>query len=320
MSVSRRSHMEGDLSGGTPASLVWNQQEGRLRAGWRLLGFLALLMVVAAGEARLRGALAGHLPDLYDAVVRAIAFALMIAAVLLLAGRVLDRRRIADFGLQVSRGWWSDLARGLGLGAALMLGVLALELALGWVRITDTFVASPGQPFAATIVLGLVAVAAVAFGEEASYRGYPVKNLTEAFGRSRVADIATVSLPALFFGMAHVSNPGSTWLSSVNTVIFGLLFGTAYLLTGELAFPIGLHLAWDYLQGILFGVVNTGAHYGSVLVLAPSGSSTTRWTGLPYGVEAGVLGTVAFTTGIVIIVVWMRGRRGTDLEQPLSAE
>ncbi len=319
MSVSRRSHMEGDPRAGTPASLVWNQQEGRLRAGWRLLGFLALLMVVAAGEARLRGALAGHLPDLYDAVVRAIAFALMIAAVLLLAGRVLDRRRIADFGLHLSRGWWSDLARGLGLGAALMLGVLALELAMGWVRITDTFVASPGQPFAATIVLGMVAVVAVAFGEEASFRGYPVKNLTEAFGRSRVADVATVSIPALFFGMAHVSNPGATWLSSVNTVIFGLLFGTAYLLTGELAFPIGLHLAWDYLQGILFGVVNTGAHYGSVLVLAPSGSSTTRWTGLPYGVEAGVLGTVAFTTGIVIIVVWMRGRRGTDLEPPLRA-
>ena len=89
---------------------------------------------------------------------------------------------------------------------------------------------------------------------------------------------------------------------------------------GELAFPIGLHLASDYLQGTLFGVVNTGAHYGSVLVLAPSGSSTTRWTGLPYGVEAGVLGTVAFTTGIVIIVAWMRGRRGTDLEQPLGAE
>src|SRR6188508_3126713 len=71
MSVSRRSHIEGDLSAGTPASLVWNQHEGRLRAGWRLLGFLAMLMVVAAGEARLRGALAGHLPDLYDAVVRA---------------------------------------------------------------------------------------------------------------------------------------------------------------------------------------------------------------------------------------------------------
>ena len=202
------SHVEGDPRAGAPARVVWNQREGRLRAGWRLLGFFALLMVVAAGEGRLRSTLAGHLPDLDDAVVRALAFALMIAAVLLLAGRVLDRRRVADFGLHLSRRWWSDLARGLGLGAGLMLGVLALELAMGWVKITDTFVASPGQPFAATIVLGLVAVVAVAFGEEASYRGYPVKNLTEAFGRSCVADVATVSIPALFFGMAHVFVPG----------------------------------------------------------------------------------------------------------------
>jgi membrane protease YdiL (CAAX protease family) len=277
-------------------------------------------MVVAEGEARLREALAGRLPDLYDAAVRATAFALMILVVLLLAGRLLDHRRIADYGLHLNRRWWTDLARGLGLGAGLMLGVLALELAMGWVSVTHTFVASPGQPFAATILLGLVAVAAVAFGEEASYRGYPIKNLTEAFGRSRSADVATVSLPALFFGMAHMSNPGATWLSTTNTVIFGALFGTAYLLTGELAFPIGLHLAWDYLQAFVFGVVNTGAHYGSVLVLAPSGGSAARWIGLPYGVEAGILGTIAFTTGFVIIVAWTRNRRGTTLEKPLGGE
>lgn len=312
MRVTRRDQFAQDERAYRPGSLVWNQREGRPRAGWRLLGFFALLMVVAALENRLQSALEGRLPDLYDAAVRAVAFALMIAAALVLAGRVLDRRRIADFGLHLGRRWWTDLARGLGLGALLMLGVLALELTLGWVKITDTVVAAPGQPFAATIVVGLVAVAAVAFGEEGSFRGYPITNLTEALGRSRWAEVATVSLPALFFGMAHVSNPGATWLSTTNTVIFGMLFGTAYLLTGELAVPIGLHLGWDYLQGILFGVTGTGAHYGSLLVLSPGGGSTTRWTGLPYGVEAGYLGTIALTTGLVIIVYWLRGRHATE--------
>jgi hypothetical protein len=151
----------------------------------------------------------------------------------------------------------------------------------------------------------------VAFGEEASYRGYPIRNLTEAFGRSRRASVAAIFMPALFFGMAHVTNPGATWLSTTNTVIFGLLCGTAYLLTGELAFPIGLHFTWDYMQGIVFGVTGTPAHYGSVLVLAPSGGST-LWTGLPYGVEAGLLGTIAITTGFGLMVAWMRIRRNAD--------
>lgn len=94
-------------------------------------------------------------------------------------------------------------------------------------------------------------------------------------------------------------------MSSVSTVLFGLLCGTAFPLTGELALPIGLHLARDYLQGIVFGVTSTGSQYGSVLVRAPSGGSVSRWTGLPYGVEAGILGTVALTTGFALLVAWM---------------
>lgn len=310
----RASRGSSPASGRTaPTTIVWNGREGRLRAGWRLLGFFGLLMVVAAAEGRLRVALAGRLPDLYDAAVRAVAFAVMIAAALLLASRLLDRCKIADFGFHISRRWWADLARGVGLGALLMLGVLAVEVTMGWVKITDIFVAAPGQPFAATILLGLVAVAAVAFGEEASFRGYPIKNFTEAFGRSRRARVAAVAIPALFFGVAHVTNPGATWLSSTNTVAFGLLCGTAYLLTGELAFPIGLHLAWDYLQGFVFGVAGTGSHYGSVLMLAPSGGEATRWTGLPYGVEAGMLGTIAITTGFALLIAWTRIQRGADL-------
>ena len=298
MSVRRRSNSEGNV--------VWNGREGRLRAGWRLLGFVVLLLLVAVVEDRLRVALEGRLPDLYDGVVRALAFALLVAAVLLLASRIFDRRRVADYGLHVSRRWWAQLGLGLGLGALLMLGTVGLELAMGWVKITDTLVPAPGQPFAATILLGLVAVAAVAFGEEASYRGYPIKNFTEGLGTSRWAIVASVSIPALYFGAAHVTNPGATWLSSTNTVIFGVLFGTAYVMTGELALPIGLHFAWDYIQAFVFGVVGNGSHYGAVLVLAPTGAAGARWTGLPYGVEAGALGTVAMVAGFLLLLAYRR--------------
>jgi uncharacterized protein len=293
----------------------WNAREGRLRTGWRLVVFLALLLVVAVAEDRLRVALEGRLPDLYDAVVRALFFALIVAVVLLVAGRLLDRRPFTDFGFHLSRRWWADLGLGLGLGALLVLATVGLELALGWVRVTDTVVAAPGRPFAATILLGIIAVAAVAFGEEASFRGYPIRNLSEGLGTSRRALVAAVAIPAFFFGSAHVANEGANWLSTTNTVLYGLVFGTAYVMTGELALPIGLHIGWDYLQGFVFGVVNTGAKYGSVLVLAPTGSAGARWTGLPYGVEAGAMGTAAIVTGFVLVILStrMRTRHGATL-------
>src|SRR3954462_4460638 len=125
-----------------------------------------MLLIVAVVEGRVRASLAGRLPDLYEGLVRALLFALLIAVVLYLASRVLDHRRMSDYGFHFTRKWWTDLGFGLVLGAMLLFGVLAVELSVGWVRVPGSVERSPGQPFVAAILVGVVAVAAVAFGEE----------------------------------------------------------------------------------------------------------------------------------------------------------
>ena len=242
--------VDGELTLSPIANLFWNARERRLRAGWRLIVFLVIVFLVAAVDGRVRAGLAGRLSDLYEDLVRALVFALLIAAALYLAGRLLDHRRMSDYGFHFSRKWWTDLGFGLVLGALLLFGVLAVELAVGWVKVTGSFALSPGQPFVATILVGVVAVAAVAFGEEASYRGYPIKNLAEAVAKARWGMVIAVVIPAVFFGLAHATNENATLLSTFNIVIFGLLFGTGYVVTGELALPIGLHFAWDFCAGI----------------------------------------------------------------------
>jgi uncharacterized protein len=235
------------------ANLFWNARERRLRAGWRVLTFLVLTLVLGAVDGRVRAGLAGRLPDLYEDLVRALVFALLIAAALYLASRVLDHRRMSDYGFHFSRRWWIDLGFGLVLGALLLFGVLAVELAVGWVNVIGSFAPAPGQPFVATILVGVVVVAAVSFGEEAAYRGYPIKNLAEGVARARWGIVIAVVIPAVFFGLAHASNENATWLTVFNIVIFGLLFGAGYVLTGELALPIGLHFGWNFVQGFVFG-------------------------------------------------------------------
>ena len=307
-----RTAVDRELSLSPIANLFWNARERRLRAGWRLLVLQVIVLVVAVVDGRVQAALAGRLPDLYEDLVRALVFALLIAAALYLASRVLDHRRMREYGFHFSRKWWADLGFGLVLGALLLFGVLAVELAVGWVNITGSFAPSPGQPFVATILVGVVAVAAVAFGEEAAFRGYPIKNLAEGVGRARWGIIIAVVIPAVFFGLAHASNENATWLSTVNIVIFGLLFGTGYVLTGELALPIGLHFGWNFVQGFVFGVVATGREYGSVLVLADD-SSATLWTGQPYGAEGGLMGTAAFIAGFLATFAWARSQHRTAL-------
>jgi uncharacterized protein len=304
--------VDGEFTLSPMAGLFWNVQERRLRAGCRLLIFLVMTLVVAAVDGRVRAGLAGRLPDLYEDLVRALVFALLIAAALYLASRVLDHRRMSDYGFHFSRTWWIDLGFGLVLGALLMFGVLAVELAVGWVNVTGSFAPSSGQPFVATILVGVVVVAAVSFGEEAAYRGYPIKNLAEGVARVRWGIVIAVVIPAAFFGLAHATNENATWLSVFNIVIFGLLFGTGYVLTGELALPIGLHFGWNFVQGFVFGVVASGRDYGSVLVLADD-SSATLWTGRPYGAEGGLIGTAAFIAGFVATFAWARSQHRAAL-------
>src|SRR5215208_4519408 len=168
-----------------------------------------MTLVVAAVDGRVQAGLAGRLPDLYEDLVRALVFALLIAAGLYLASRVLDHRRMRDYGFHFGRSWWTDLGFGLVLGALLLYGVLAAELAVGWVTVTGSFAPAPGQHFVATILVGLVSVGAGAFGEEASYRGYPIKNLADGVARARFGIAIAVVIPAVFFGLAHSTNPNA---------------------------------------------------------------------------------------------------------------
>jgi membrane protease YdiL (CAAX protease family) len=287
--------------------------------------FLIASFVVGVALLRLRALLATLLPVIYGSAVEAIVYLLLIGGILLLASRVLDHRRLIDYGFHLSREWWNDLGFGLALGTLLLLGILVLELAMGWIRVTGTFANAPGQPFAATILVGVLAVLAVAVGEEVTWRGYPIKNLAEGLNwrviGPRWATVIAVLIPALLFGLAHATNPNATTLSTINIMIFAVLFATGYVLTGELALPIGLHFAWDFVQGFVFGVTGGASQLGSFLVLAEDDPGGKPWTGLPYGAEGGPLATGAFILGFFLTAAWVRFRRGSvrlhpSLSQP----
>jgi membrane protease YdiL (CAAX protease family) len=49
------------------------------------------------------------------------------------------------------------------------------------------------------------------------------------------ATVIAILIPSMLFGWLHSSNADATTLSVLNTMVFGTLFGAAYVLTGELA-------------------------------------------------------------------------------------
>ena len=125
-----------------------------------------------------------------------------------------------------------------------------------------------------------------------------------------------ILIPSVLFGLAHVSSANATMLSTVNTMIFGVVFGAAYALTGELALPIGLHFAWDFVQAFGLGRSGDAPGLGAFLVVVEGDSAARLWTAWPFAVEGGLLGTGAFVLGILLIAAWVRWRRGSVRVDP----
>ena len=231
-----------------------------------------------------------------------------------LATRFIDRRKFSETGVFFNKKWWLDLGFGALLGAVLMAAIFLIELAAGWISISDTFVAPNAMPFFVAILIPFVFYIGVSILEELLFRGYLLLNLAEAINMkaigSRVAVIISLLLTSAVFGVAHAPNPSATLISTLNITVAGIFLGLAYVLTGSLAIPLGIHLTWNFFQGNVFGFPVSGTNNFSTSVFAIEQGGPLAWTGGPFGPEAGIIGLLAMLAGTLLIAWWVRWRYG----------
>lgn len=316
-------------------TIFWNRDEGRLRAGWRvllqallaaLLG-VALIVLVAEPLTALhrRGLfLSGHERAAYDRVINMIVgplLTLCLVGSVVFAARVLDRRELRDFGIRFDRSWWSSLALGLSLGGFLMATVFAVESWAGWIAVADMLaVTVPGVSLLLALSFSLVKVLCVGIYEEVVVRGYLLRNLAEGTNLT-----AAVIVSSAIFAVLHATNDNSTIVSTLGLFVNGLLFAAALLITGRLSASIGLHIAWNLFEGVVFGFPVSGDKEGaSFLVIAQRGPELL--TGGAFGPEAGLVGIAASLIGIGVLMLWRVrtrqpwGRSTTALFRPSGAD
>ncbi|PRP93523.1 CPBP family intramembrane glutamic endopeptidase [Enhygromyxa salina] len=296
--------------------LLWNTDDQRPRALWRLvLHTITLIAIAWTLSAVTRGL--GFVGPGGLSGGGAVLTAISVGLGTWLSGRLLDRRELSEFGLRPSRIWLADLCAGLGIGAALMGGIFVVELRAGWLTIEGYYVgAGPGQSFAVALIDPLVTFVAVAFYEELFSRGYHLRNLAEGLcfadrkfmGPGTALLLATL-LSASVFGLMHAGNANASVISTINVGLAGCMLALGLLWTGELALPIGLHLSWNFFQGNVFGFPVSGNAMGP-RVFDVSQAGHPLVTGGAFGPEAGLIGIVAMLAGAGMLALWVRVTRG----------
>ncbi len=288
--------------------------ERRLRAGWRLLIQAGLQIALTAGLALagfvfllLRGTLNSSLSQANSPSALAIGEVVELVTVtgsVFVARRFLDRRSFVSLGLRLQRVALIDLAVGIGITFGMMGLIFAAEWALGWLRLSAL---AWGTETAASLALNVVAwlliFIVVGWNEELMSRGYHLQTIASGMGIPWGLLISSA-----IFGMLHLANPNATWLSAVGIFFAGLLLGFGYLRTGQLWLSIGMHIGWNFFEGVVFGFPVSGLETYQLLRTTVQGP--TVWTGGAFGPEAGLIVLPAILAAALLVYVYT-ARRGS---------
>lgn len=184
------------------------------------------------------------------------------------------------------------------LGGSLLFSfIIGILWLFGSYHVTGT--QSDTHWLAQVLVLGIAA----GVGEEIVFRGVLFRIVEEGIGTWWA-----LAISALVFGLLHIGNPGATvWTAVAIAIEAGILFGLVYHLTRSLWACIGLHVAWNVIQGTVYGISVSGIHTEGFLVSTRTGPS---WlSGGTFGVEASVVSLISccVLSAILLVVAIHRG-------------
>lgn len=185
-----------------------------------------------------------------------------------------------------------DLGIGFGVGVGLFCALTAILAIVGFYDVHHVS-HSYGKIISALAMFFVVAVA-----EEVLFRGLLFRMIDERFGTWLALVIS-----AILFGFVHIMNANATLWSSIAIAIeAGIMLALAYKYSENLWMPIGIHWAWNFTQGNIFGFAVSGGQAGESL-LVPIVTGPDIITGGGFGPEASIN---AAALGILISLVFVR--------------
>lgn len=219
-----------------------------------------------------------------------------ILTLFLLWTRLFEREWRTDL---LSKGVFKNLLLGMTTGILFFSAVTAVLLLTGCSRIVY---ASPAWPY---ILKNMFSYLLVACSEEVIFRGILFRMTDERYGLW-----VALGISALVFGAVHMMNPGaSLWSSVAIAVEAGVLLGIVYKYSGSLWLPIGLHWAWNFTQGNVFGFPVSGCGLEES-IFRTSACGPDIITGGAFGPEASII-SVVLGTALSILFIWLylKGRK-----------
>lgn len=216
--------------------------------------------------------------------------------------RKVEKRPIRTLGFY-RENFLSNLLKGFSLGLALFLLTLLGLVVLGQYRLESIHL----NPYSLAFVVFTIPFWILqGTAEEVVARAWLLPQLA-----SRTNLKLAILISSLFFTLLHMGNSGLTPLSLVNLFLFGVAMAL-YLLKTDIVWGVaGIHGAWNFAQGNLFGILVSGQPSGtSLMTFLPQGNQD--WlSGGSFGIEGSIMTSLV----LLLLIVYLANKLKKENER-----
>ena len=210
--------------------------------------------------------------------------------------KVIEKRSLSSIGFNKNN-WLKKYSLGFLIGLAMMSIIVLILFPFGYITVEKNPIQPVGISAIASVLVILLGWIIQGATEEIVTRGWLLNILSTKYNIG-----VGLLISSTLFGLMHLTNPNVNYIAVINIILVGLFYGLYVIKTNDLWAVCGMHSAWNFAQGNIFGFKVSGldVSVGSLIDLNLVGSDFV--TGGIFGPEAGITATFILLASIGILL------------------
>lgn len=233
--------------------------------------------------------------DLLSLLITLFSFA-FISLLVFFRVKVIEKRSFSSIGFNKNN-WLKKYSLGFLIGLAMMSIIVLILFPFGYITVEKNPIQPVGISAIANVLVILLGWIIQGATEEIVTRGWLLNVLSTKYNIG-----VGLLISSTLFGLMHLTNPNVNYIAVINIILVGLFYGLYVIKTNDLWAVCGMHSAWNFAQGNIFGFKVSGldVSVGSLIDLNLVGSDFV--TGGIFGPEAGITATFILLASIGILL------------------
>ena len=210
--------------------------------------------------------------------------------------KVIEKRSLSSIGFNKNN-WLKKYSLGFLIGLVMMSIIVLILLSFGYITVEKNPIQLVGISAISSILVILFGWIIQGATEEILTRGWLLNVLSTKYNIG-----VGLLISSTLFGLMHLTNPNVNYIAVINIILVGLFYGLYVIKTNDLWAVCGMHSAWNFAQGNIFGFEVSGLDISVGTLIDLNLVENDFITGGVFGPEASIVATFVLLLSIIILL------------------